>query len=110
MKYCGLFCTAVAIWASCVRIGGIWNIRLKGLIMPLSKTLPVNHLGVYKSWTTSFPLGTTLYKQKSTYTVLSAGTDFLVLKDKQGGGTVRVFRNTPESYEYSATPQVTERG
>ena len=65
-----------------------------------------DHLGYFKSWTTSFPVGRTLYKIQVPYTVLSAGTDFLVLKRGTDGTVIKIFRNTPESYEYSATPRV----
>ena len=74
--------------------------------MPEGKQVPADNLGLYKSWTTSFPLGSLIYKQKAVYTVMSAGTDFLILREEGNGTKVRIFRNTPESYEYSASPPV----
>jgi hypothetical protein len=65
-----------------------------------------DHLGYFKSWATSFPIGETIYKVQEPYTVLSAGTDFLVLKSARDGSMVKVFRNTPESYDYTATPKL----
>ncbi|HYX34506.1 MAG TPA: hypothetical protein VE954_15485 [Oligoflexus sp.] len=65
-----------------------------------------DHLGYFKSWTTSFPVGRMIYKIQDPYTVLSAGTDFLVLKRNLDGLVIKLFRNTPESYEYTATPKV----
>jgi len=66
----------------------------------------LDHLGNYKSWTMSFPVGRTLYKIQDPYTVLSAGTDFLVLKHGKDGTVIKIFRNTPESYDYTASPRV----
>lgn len=63
-----------------------------------------DHLGYFKSWTTSFPVGGIIYKEREPYTVLSAGTDFLVLKRGTDGSIVKIFRNTPESYDYTASP------
>ncbi len=65
-----------------------------------------DHLGFYKSWASSFPVGQTIYKASEPYRVESVGTDFLVLKSANDGSVVRVFRNTPESYEYTASPGV----
>jgi hypothetical protein len=58
-----------------------------------------------KSWASSFPVGQIIYKAQDPYTVTSVGTDFLILKAKDGT-VVRIFRNTPESYEYSASPRL----
>lgn len=66
----------------------------------------VDHLGNFKSWTAEFPVGYTIYKKQEPYKVLSAGTDFLVLRSEKDGTKVRVNRNTPESYEYTASPRV----
>ncbi len=64
-----------------------------------------DHLGYFKSWASSFPVGQIIYKAQDPYTVTSVGTDFLILKSKDGT-VVRIFRNTPESYEYTASPQL----
>ncbi|HET9236872.1 MAG TPA: hypothetical protein VFO10_06455 [Oligoflexus sp.] len=65
-----------------------------------------DHLGFYKSWASSFPIGQIIYKVTEPYTVESVGTDFLVLKSSKDGSVVRIFRNTEESYEFTASPQV----
>jgi hypothetical protein len=65
-----------------------------------------DHLGFYKSWASSFPIGQIIYKASEPYTVESVGTDFLVLKRGKDGTVVKLFRNTPESYEFTASPQV----
>lgn len=65
-----------------------------------------DHLGFYKSWATSFPIGQIIYKASEPYRVESVGTDFLVLKRAKDGTVVRIFRNTEESYEFTASPQV----
>lgn len=64
-----------------------------------------DHLGFYKSWATSFPIGQIVYKVQEPYTVTSVGTDFLVMKSARDGSVVKIFRNTPESYEYTASPE-----
>jgi hypothetical protein len=66
----------------------------------------LDHLGYFKSWTASFPIGRTIYKIQDPYSVLSAGTDFLVLKHCKDGTVIKIFRNTPESHEYTASPRV----
>lgn len=68
--------------------------------------MTTDHLGFFKSWATSFPIGQIIYKDQTPYTVLSVGTDFLVLKPAQDGAVVKIFRNTPESYEYTASPRL----
>ncbi|MFY7927577.1 MAG: hypothetical protein ACOVS5_01790 [Oligoflexus sp.] len=60
----------------------------------------------HKSWVKSFPVGSKLFRGHTVLTVLSAGIDFLVLKREQDGGLEKVFRNTLESQEYSASRRV----
>lgn len=64
------------------------------------------NMGFYKSWRTSFQVGWTIYKDQEPYTVLSAGTDFLVLKSSKDGTQVRIFRNTEESLEFTDSPRL----
>lgn len=64
----------------------------------------IQNLGNYKSWVTSFSPGTRLYRGKTPYIVMSAGIDFLILKGAEDGSKVRLFRNTPTSYEFYDAP------
>ncbi len=64
------------------------------------------NLGTYKSWVKNFPPGTMLFRGAEAFAVLSAGTDFLILKNVKSGSKVRIFRNTPESYEFRDAPLV----
>ncbi len=64
------------------------------------------NLGAYKSWVTSFQPGTFIYREQEAFTVMSAGTDFIILKNAKDGSKVRLFRNTPESYQFTDAPLI----
>ena len=64
-----------------------------------------DHLGNFKAWNQAFLPGATLFRNQEPFTVLSSGTDFLILKSLDTGTQVKLSRNTPESYEYTASPR-----
>ncbi len=71
----------------------------------MPQVIDSNSISLEKSWISSYPVGSRIYKADMSFKVLSAGIDFLVLKREPDGLLERVHRNTVESLEYSSLPR-----